>query len=152
MPAISLILTIDAPEFALSQAIEATTFHVVHKLHSLNFIVNLYTVPTTDVSLKIILKMSGQKRRIFFNGYLLILLRIKPSTCKKIFIVPTIGLLLEMHSSMCTLHTFLSSVQILKIHFEPAERCFLEYINIQQRSAHSKGRDSTQLLNIYCKE
>jgi hypothetical protein len=63
---ISLMLTIEAPEFALSQAVEATTFHVVHILHSLNFIANLYTVPTTDVQLKRILKRSGQKRRIIF--------------------------------------------------------------------------------------
>jgi hypothetical protein len=46
---VSLILTIDVPEFALSQALEATTFHAVHGLHSCNFVAKLYIIPTTDV-------------------------------------------------------------------------------------------------------
>jgi hypothetical protein len=58
-----LILTIDAPEFALSQAFEASTFHAVHGLCSYNFVVKLYIVPTTDVQLEIILKRSCQKKR-----------------------------------------------------------------------------------------
>jgi hypothetical protein len=53
----------DAPEFALSQAFEATTFHVVHRMHSYNFVAKLYIIPRTDVQLKIILKSSCQKKR-----------------------------------------------------------------------------------------
>jgi len=63
MPIVSLILTIDTPEFALSQAFEATTFHAVHRLHSYNFVAKLYIIPTTDVQLKIIVKRSCQKKR-----------------------------------------------------------------------------------------
>jgi hypothetical protein len=58
-----LILTIDAPESALSEAFEATTFHAVHRLRSFNFVAKLYIIPTTDVQLKIILKRSCQKNR-----------------------------------------------------------------------------------------
>ncbi len=63
MPIVSLILTIDAPKFALSQAFEATTFRVVHRLHSYNFVAKLYIIPTTDVQLEIIVKRSCQKKR-----------------------------------------------------------------------------------------
>jgi len=63
MSIVSLILTIDALEFALSQAFEATTFHVVHRLHSYNFVAKLYITPTTVVQLEIILKRSCQKKR-----------------------------------------------------------------------------------------
>jgi len=62
-PIVSLILTIDAPEFALSQAFEATTFYAVHRLCSYNFVAKLYIIPTTAVQLKIILKRSCQKKR-----------------------------------------------------------------------------------------
>jgi hypothetical protein len=62
VPIVSLILTIDAPEFALSQVFEATTFHAVHRLHSYNFVAKLYIIPTTDVQLEIILKRSCQKK------------------------------------------------------------------------------------------
>jgi len=58
-----LILTIDAPEFALSQALETTTFHAVHRLHSCNFVAKLYIIPITDVQLPIIPKRSCQKER-----------------------------------------------------------------------------------------
>jgi hypothetical protein len=68
---------------------------------------------------------------------------------KILFIVPTIGLLLEITTQ--GIHYILFP-QLLKIHFEAMEPCFLEYINIWQTSTHSHGRYSMQLLNISCKE
>jgi hypothetical protein len=65
-----LILTIDAPEFALSQAFEATTFHAVHRLRSYNFVAKLYIIPTTDGQLKIILKGLAKKREKFYRFYI----------------------------------------------------------------------------------
>jgi hypothetical protein len=62
VPIVSFILTIDAPEFALSQAFEATAFHAVHRLRSYNFVAKLYIIPTTVVQLEIILKGSCQKK------------------------------------------------------------------------------------------
>jgi len=66
---VALILTLDAPEFALSQAFEATTFHAVHRLHSYNFVAKLYIIPTTVVQLEIILKRSCQKKREILSKF-----------------------------------------------------------------------------------
>jgi hypothetical protein len=72
------------PKFALSQAIEAMTFHGIHRLHSHNFIINLYTIPTTDVQLKMIVKRSSQKKRIFLMDICRYCWE-STSTCKKIY-------------------------------------------------------------------
>jgi hypothetical protein len=65
-----LILTIDAPEFALSHALETTTFHAVHRLHSCNFVAKLYIIPTIDAQLTIILKkVLPKKKENFIDIY-----------------------------------------------------------------------------------
>jgi hypothetical protein len=71
---------------------------------------------------------------------------------KNFFIVPTIGLLLEITAQGIHCIVFLQLLKFLKIHFEATEPCFLEYINIWQTSTYSNGRYSMQFLNISCKE
>jgi len=61
-----------------------------------------------SVQYKIIFKRSCQKNYIFICifeiSYLLKLLKIELSTNENLFIVLTIGLLLQVHNSRCTLH------------------------------------------------
>jgi hypothetical protein len=134
------------------QAFEATTFHI---LRSYNFVAKLYIIPTIDVQLKIILKSSRRKKKkkkrnfmdIYWNCW-----ELNSQLIKNFFIVPTIGLLLEITAQGIHCIVFLQLLKFLKIHFEATEPCFLEYINIWQTSTHSNGRYSMQLLNISCKE
>jgi len=58
---------------------------------------------------------------------------------KFFFIVPTIGLLLEITAQGIRCILFPQLLKFLKIHFEAMEPCFLEYINTLQRSTHSNG-------------
>jgi hypothetical protein len=39
------------------------------------------------------------------------MLKIEPPTCENLFIVPTFGLLLQIHNIMCTLHKNSSIVE-----------------------------------------
>ncbi len=70
--------------------------------------VSYYWCLTQNNSQKVYLKKGS------FYYYLLKLLTIEASTCENIIIVPTIGLLLQIHNKMCTLHTFPSTVEILE--------------------------------------
>ncbi len=88
---VSLILTIDAPEFALSQALEATTFHAVYRLHSCNFVAKLYIIPTTDVQLAIILKRSCQRKERNFTDICWNCWELNSQLIKICFTVPTIS-------------------------------------------------------------
>ncbi len=116
-PIVSLILTIAAPEFALSQALETTTFHAVHRLHSCNFVAKVYIIPTTDVQLATILKRSCQKKERNFINICWNCWELNSQLIKNFFIVPTIGLLLEITAQRCTLHTFSSTVEIFENSF-----------------------------------
>jgi hypothetical protein len=136
----------------LSQAFEATTFHAVPRLRSLNFVAKLYIIiPTTDVQLKIILKRSCKKKK---REILLIFTEIVENSqlIKDFFSVPTIGLLLEITAQGIYCILFPQLLKFFLIHFEATEPCFLEYINIWRTSTHSNGRYSMHLLNISCKE
>jgi hypothetical protein len=58
------------------------------------------------------------------------MLKIEPPTCEKLFIVPTFGLLLQIHNIMCTLHNDSSIVETWNF------LTFFFKINIWQKNVH----------------
>jgi hypothetical protein len=59
--------TFASPCFACEPKAKVTTFHVVHRLYSCNFVAKLYITPTTDVQLTIIFTRSCQKIIIYIS-------------------------------------------------------------------------------------
>ncbi len=88
----------------------------------------LYIIPTTDVQLAIILKRSCQKKERNFINICWNCWELNSQLIKNFFIVPTIGLLLEITAQRCTLHTFSSTVEIFENSF-PSYRTLFSRIH-----------------------
>jgi hypothetical protein len=93
-----------------------------------------HTVPTTDVQHKIIHKRSSKKKGKFLLIFAEIVENQTLNFWKK-FIVPTIGLLLQTHNTMCILHAI---VEILENSIWNCRTWFPKKIKIRQRSANSQ--------------
>ncbi len=93
-----------------------------------------HSIPTTDVQHKTIHKRSSKKKRNFLLIFAAIVENQTLNLWKKI-IVPTIGLLLQTHNTMCILHAI---VEILENLIWNYRTWFPKKIKIRQRSANSQ--------------